>query len=122
MMPHVAVFYVFLSSCLNPEWIGDVAVGFYLEARLQGKSCRHSNKDEVSNRKKGFSWFFFKYLQPRLLGGGDDVANRGAAVSVEPGIDAADHLDGDGRVEEVGRANLNSAGAGHEELDGVLCR
>jgi hypothetical protein len=51
---------------LNPEWIGGVAAGFYLEARLQGKSYGHSNKDEVSNRRKGFSGFFFEYLQPRF--------------------------------------------------------
>ena len=53
------VFYVFLSSCLNPEWIGDVAVGFYLDACIQGKSYGHSSKDNVSNRRKGFSWFSF---------------------------------------------------------------
>ena len=55
------VFYVFLSSCLNPEWIGDVAVGFYLDACIQGKSYGHSSKDNVSNRRKGFSLFFLKY-------------------------------------------------------------
>jgi hypothetical protein len=44
---------------LNPEWIGVMAAGFYLEARLQGKSYGHSNKDVVSNGRKGFSWFFF---------------------------------------------------------------
>jgi hypothetical protein len=42
---------------LNPEWIGGVAAGFYLEARLQGKSYGHSSKDEVSNRRKGFFRF-----------------------------------------------------------------
>ena len=59
-MPHVAVFNVFLSSCLNPAGIGDMAEGFYLGACSQGKSYRHSSKDEVSNRRKRFSWFFFK--------------------------------------------------------------
>ena len=58
------VFYVFLSSCLNPEWIGDVAVGFYLDACIQGKSYGHSSKDNVSNRRKGFSLFFLKYTRP----------------------------------------------------------
>jgi len=56
------VFNVFLSSWLNPIGIGDMAEGFYLGACSQGKSYRHSSKDEVSNRRKGFSWFFFKYL------------------------------------------------------------
>ena len=52
-----AVFNVFLSSWLNPEWIGDMAEGFYLGACSQGKSYRHSSKDEVSNRRKGFFRF-----------------------------------------------------------------
>ena len=56
-----AVFNVFLSSWLNPEWIGDMAEGFYLGACSQGKSYRHSSKDEVSNRRKGVSMFFLKY-------------------------------------------------------------
>ena len=53
----VTVFYVFLSSWLNPIGIGDVATGFYRRACSPIKSCGHSSKDEVSNRRKGFSWF-----------------------------------------------------------------
>jgi len=45
---------------LNPAGIGDMAEGFYLGTCSQGKSYRHSSKDEVSNRRKGFSWFLFK--------------------------------------------------------------
>jgi hypothetical protein len=45
---------------LNPKGIDGVAAGFYLEARLQVKSCRHSSKDAVSNRRKGFSLFSLK--------------------------------------------------------------
>ena len=55
----VTVFYVFLSSWLNPIRIGDVATGFYRRACSPVKSCGHSCKDEVSNRRKGFSWFSF---------------------------------------------------------------
>ena len=42
----------------------DVAVGFYLDACIQGKSYGHSSKDNVSNRRKGFSLFFLKYTRP----------------------------------------------------------
>jgi hypothetical protein len=43
--------------------IDGVAAGFYLDARIQGKSDGHNIKDEVDKQEKGFSLFSFKYAR-----------------------------------------------------------
>jgi len=51
--------------CFSFSWLcsrrtDDVAAGFYLDARIQGKSYGHNIKDEVDKLEKGFSLFFLK--------------------------------------------------------------
>ena len=41
----------------------DVTAGFYLDARIQGKSYGHNIKDEVDKLEKGFSLFFLRFVQ-----------------------------------------------------------
>ena len=53
------VFLCFSFFRLYFKEIDDVAAGFYLDARIQGKSYGHNIKDEVDKLEKGFSLFFF---------------------------------------------------------------
>ena len=41
----------------------DVAAGFYLDARIQGKSYGHNIKNEVDKLEKGFSLVFLRFVQ-----------------------------------------------------------
>ena len=54
------VFLCFSFFRLYFKEIDDVAAGFYLDARIQGKSYGHNIKDEVDKLEKGFSLFFLK--------------------------------------------------------------
>ena len=45
----------------------DVTAGFYLDARIQGKSYGHNIKDEVDKQEKGFSLFFLRFVQIREI-------------------------------------------------------
>ena len=45
----------------------DVTAGFYLDARIQGKSYGHNIKDEVDKLEKGFSLFFLRFVQIREI-------------------------------------------------------
>ena len=51
--------------------------------------------------------------QLALLCGSDDLRHRVATVLVEPVVDTVAYLDGDGRINEVGRTNLDSRGSSY---------
>jgi hypothetical protein len=52
------VFLCFSFSWLCSGKTDDVVAGFYLDARIQGKSYGHNIKDEVDKLEKGVSLFF----------------------------------------------------------------
>ena len=61
------VFLCFSFSRLCSGRTDDVAAGFYLDARIQGKSYGHNIKDEVDKLEKGVSLFFLRFVQIREI-------------------------------------------------------
>lgn len=49
----------------------------------------------------------------------NDVVNVGHMMAIEPLIYALSHLDGDGGVDEIGCADFNCGGPGHDEFNGI---
>ena len=49
----------------------------------------------------------------------NDVVNVGHMMTVEPFIYALSHLDGDGGVDEIGCADFNCGGPGHDKFNGI---
>lgn len=49
----------------------------------------------------------------------NDVVNIRHMMTVEPFIYALSHLDGDGGVDEIGCANFNCGGPGHDKFNGI---
>lgn len=49
----------------------------------------------------------------------NDVVNVGHMMTVEPFIYTLSHLDGDGGVDEIGCADFNCGGPGHDKFNGI---
>lgn len=49
----------------------------------------------------------------------NDIVNVGHMMTVEPFIYALSHLDGDGGVDEIGCADFNCGGPGHDKFNGI---
>lgn len=49
----------------------------------------------------------------------NDVVNIRHMMTVEPFIYALSHLDGDGGVDEIGCADFNCGGPGHDKFNGI---
>lgn len=49
----------------------------------------------------------------------NDVVNVGHMMTIEPFIYALSHIDGDGGVDEIGCADFNCGGPGHDKFNGI---